>query len=118
MPVVAQLTKSRFQCDQIWRNFPTLAKHYGYSLRVYFVLGKSLNPTAQIFNFVNGPIFKRYFSHLVTLLASNTRGYRVRLRSSVTFKHLFPLFTVYLKDRNKRKEAVNGRPRKLVRPHM
>ena len=66
----------RNKCDQIWRNFTTLAKNYK-SLTIFeglfsicpniylnFVIFCSIG---QIFNVAEGQIFNKQFSHLVTL---------------------------------------------------
>ena len=43
------------QCDQIWQNTPLgqTVKVFGYSLRVYFVFGKTLTLIGQIFMKLN-----------------------------------------------------------------
>ena len=70
--------KHCYQCDQIWRNFATLAKcrNIGNIFKVHLVLGKVVNPLwhnlnayGQIFITVNGQKVKKQSGYLVTLIA-------------------------------------------------
>ena len=63
------------QCDQIWPNFATIVKVFGYFLRVYFDFLKTFNllvqfligTIGQIFIVDNGQILDEKSSHIVTL---------------------------------------------------
>ena len=101
--LINQIRSSRhatyIQCDQIWRNFATLAQHlknFGHFDRVHFVFGNILsllwlilNSSGQILNVENGQILNKQSSHLVTLTnttaAANAKAFlisNVKLRNN------------------------------------
>ena len=75
-------TCSHISCDQIWRNFATLAKNSKFlaiHFRVYLVVGQIKSLLWQKFNAVrhilvvlNGLIWNKYCSHLFTLGTPHT----------------------------------------------